>query len=227
MDAVDLERYIALYAEKRREFDEFAALLAEYNGKFNLTAIVENREVEVKHFLDSLAGEFLFPQGASAVEVGSGAGFPSVPLMLARRDLKFTLIESIGKKCEFLRLAAKTLQLNAEVCNLRAEDAGKDARYREKFDICCARAVARLNTLAEYCMPLVKRGGLFVAYKGEKDELEEAKTALKILGGGEVRTYRYSLPDGMGERTLIAVKKIKETPEKYPRGQGKERSKPL
>lgn len=224
----DFSAVAEIIEQKREQFDAFYKLLLSYNERYNLTAILEEREVYYKHFVDSLAGQPLFIKGASVLEVGSGAGFPSVPLMIAREDLKFTLVESTGKKCEFLRAAVDKLGLNAEVIHTRAEELAKSGAHRENYDVCCARAVARLNTLAEYCMPFVKKGGLFIAYKGEAtEELAQAKRALAVLGGGETEVSRYSLPEGFGERTLVCVEKSKETPLQYPRGQGKERSRPI
>ena len=225
---LDFSRCFALFEDKKERFFAFYRLLLDYNARYNLTAITDEREVLYKHFVDSLAGEPLFVKGARALEVGSGAGFPSVPLMIVREDVKFTLVESTGKKCEFLRVAVRELGLNAEVVNARAEEISHSPLHRERYDVCCARAVARLNTLSEYCLPFVKRGGLFLAYKGDaEEELCEAQNALKLLGGGEGVLYRGELPEGYGARTIVAVKKEKNTPEKYPRGQGKERSKPL
>ncbi len=200
-------------------------MLLSFNARFNLTAITQKEEIEGKHFLDSLAGEQLFPHGAKAVEVGSGAGFPSIPLMLAREDLVFTLIESTKKKCEFLKAVVSRFGLHAEVACMRAEDAGRDAAYREKFSLCCARAVAPMPTLAEYCLPLVKTGGLFLAYKGEN--CEDGEKAFSVLGGKREGRYRYELPDKLGGRTLVAVRKVKATPAKYPRGRGAERKDPI
>lgn len=226
----DVKAYLSLInGEYREKFAVFRALLLEYNQKFNLTAVTEEREVTYKHFLDSAMGEGFFPQGACVAEVGSGAGFPSIPLKILRDDLKFTLIESTGKKCGFLRLVTEELGLkNVTVCNLRAEDAGKEETFRGKFDVCCARAVARLNTLSEYCLPLVRTGGRFIAYKGPADEeIREAQNAVKVLGGRLEEAYGFELPEGYGERTLVVVKKIGSTPAKYPRGRGKERNSPL
>ena len=204
--------------EKREKFDLFRALLLEYNEKFNLTAVTEEKEMRYKHFLDSIAGESLFPQGAAVAEVGSGAGFPSLPLAIVREDLSFTLFESVKKKCEFLTVAAERLGLKVAVCNLRAEDAAR-GEYREQFDVCCARAVARLNTLAEYCLPLVKVGGRFIAYKGDAaEERREAARAISVLGGKEGGVLAFSLPEGYGKREIVWTLKIKKTPEKYPRG---------
>ena len=226
----DFEKYEQFvkvqFAEK---FSLFSDLLLEYNKKYNLTSITEQKEIVYKHFIDSLAGEFLFPQGKSVLEVGSGAGFPSLPLKIVREDLHFTLVESTGKKCEFLKTAFKELGLShIEVINARAEDLAKDEKYREKFDVCCARAVARLNTLSEYCIPFIKVGGEMIAYKGEaQEEVTEAKGAVSLLGGGKVREICYELPEGFGKRTLVCIPKEKTTPVKYPRGNGKERRAPL
>ena len=217
-----------LIQTNREKFDAFYELLLLYNARYNLTAITAEKEVFFKHFADSLAGEFLFSKGARVLEVGSGAGFPSIPLMLARGDLSFTLVESTGKKCDFLRAAVEKFGLRAEVIHTRAEELAKNPAFREQYDVCCARAVARLNTLSEYCLPFVKRGGAFVAYKGEaQEELEEAKRAIALLGGGKPKIIRYSLPDGYGARTLVFIEKTDKTPPQYPRGQGRERSKPI
>lgn len=214
------------YAEK---FKAFQKLLLFYNRKYNLTAITEEREITYKHFIDSLAGEALFFEGARVAEVGSGAGFPSIPLKILRDDLDFTLVESTGKKCEFLSAAIKELDLkNVQIVNARAEDLAKEASYREKFDICCARAVARLNTLCEYCLPFVKIGGRMIAYKGEaEEEIKEARTAATVLGGGEISSLSYCLPENYGKRTLVCIEKRMRTPAGYPRGNGKERKNPL
>ncbi|MDE7158687.1 MAG: 16S rRNA (guanine(527)-N(7))-methyltransferase RsmG [Clostridiales bacterium] len=214
------------FAEK---FALFSDLLLDYNKKYNLTSITEQKDVVYKHFIDSLAGEFLFSQGDNVLEVGSGAGFPSLPLKIVREDLHFTLVESTGKKCEFLKTAVKELGLShVEVINARAEELAKDETYREKFDTCCARAVARLNTLSEYCIPFIKVGGKMIAYKGEaQDEVTEAKKAVSLLGGGKAQEFSYSLPEGYGKRTLVCIPKQSSTPSKYPRGNGKERKVPL
>ena len=223
----DFERIYALFEKNRAAFERFYELLLQYNERYNLTAITQKEEVIHKHFLDSLAGEHLFPQGTAAVEIGSGAGFPSLPLKIVRPDLSLTLIESTGKKCEFLRAAVRELGLDGvTVLNTRAEDAGKGT-LREKFDAAFARAVAPLASLAEYCMPLVRVGGQFIAYKGAADELAGGRKAIATLGGGEAERVCYELPADYGARSLIVVGKIRPTPLKYPRGQGKERSAPI
>lgn len=215
--------------EKKEKFEAFAALLLEYNKKYNLTAITERDEVRVKHFLDSAMGAYAFEQNANVLEVGSGGGFPSIPLMILREDLHFTLMESIGKKCEFLQIATEKLGLlQAKVVCKRAEDAAREVAFREKFDVVCARAVARLNTLCEYCLPFVKVGGKFVAYKGiAEEEVKESGHAMLVLGGKLEQVDCYELPQNGGARAIVQIKKVKATPEKYPRGQGKERKKPL
>ncbi len=218
-----------LLGEKKAQLEKFRALLLEYNQRYNLTAITEEKDVTYKHFLDSAAGVDFFKKGARVAEIGSGAGFPSIVLKILRPDLSLDLFESVGKKCDFLRVAAETLGFeNVRVFTLRAEDAAKDPSFRERYDHATARAVARMNTLTEYCLPFVKVGGSFIAYKsGDKTEIEEAQSAYKILGGKLSSVYEYSLPENYGERVLAVVEKVKNTPSRYPRGQGKERKQPL
>lgn len=218
---------IKLSEKKAEKLKSFENLLIEWNKKFNLTSITSSEDIEIKHFEDSLMGEGLFPLNKKVVEVGSGGGFPSIPLIIKRDDLDFTLIESTGKKCEFLTKAVEKLELKAKIINKRAEDVGK-SELRESFDIVTARAVASLNTLSEYCLPLIKVGGLFIAYKSvNNEELKNAEKAIKILGGEIVKSYNYSLSNGLGERVIYVIKKVSNTPSIYPRGNGKERSKPL
>ena len=218
-----------LRGEKKELFDYYRNLLLEYNEKYNLTAILEEKDIFYKHFLDSLAGADLFSQNAKVAEIGSGAGFPSLVLKIMRPDLSFDLFESVGKKCEFLNVAVEKLNLsNVHIYNLRAEDCGKDKLFREKYDFAVARAVARMNTLSEYCLPFVKIGGRFIAYKsGNVEEIYEAESAYKTLGAKLEKVEKYELPEGYGERSLAVVKKVKNTPERYPRGNGKERKNPL
>jgi len=225
-----MENYEELIkSEKKELFDAFRALLLEYNQRYNLTTILEEEDMFYKHFLDSVAGERLFKKDATVAEIGSGAGFPSIPLKLVRPDLKLDLFESVGKKCEFLRVVVDNLRLSGvNIYNIRAEDAARDSKFRERYDHATARAVARMNTLSEYCLPFVKKGGSFIAYKsGDIEELSEAENAYKLLGGKGKEIIRYALPKGYGERTLVVVEKIKPTPTRYPRGQGKERKSPL
>ena len=209
--------------------EKFRKMLLEYNEKYNLTAILEEKDVYYKHFLDSAAGVDLFFENAKVAEIGSGAGFPSMVLKILRDDLNFDLFESVGKKCEFLRAVVENFAFEGvHIYNIRAEDAAKDKNFRERYDIVTARAVARMNTLSEYCLPFVKVGGKFIAYKsGDTTEIKEAETAYKTLGGKLKKIYDYELPEGYGARVLAVVEKVKDTPTKYPRGQGKERKNPL
>lgn len=211
------------------KLETFKNLLVEKNKEFNLTSITDNKEIYIKHFYDSLSGEKFISSGAKVVEIGSGGGFPSVPLKILRDDIDFTLIESVGKKCNFLNLVKNTFNFeNFEIKNARCEDLAKDNIYRENFDFSIARAVANLSTLCEYMLPFVKVGGKMIAYKSVNDEeIENAKNAINILGGKISEIIKYSLPENMGERYLVIIEKIKNTPQKYPRGKGKERSKPL
>ena len=217
---------IELPKEKLDKFEKYYELLVYYNSKFNITAITEKQEVIVKHFVDSLLGVDKVC-GKKLIDIGSGGGFPAIPLKIAIDDIDITLLEATGKKCEFLKTVIKELDLqNIRVINDRAELLAKKEEYREQFDICTARAVARLNTLSEYCMPFVKVGGKFLSYKGDcADEIIEAENAVKVLGGKITEVFEYNLLDA--KRTLVSIQKIKNTDKKYPRGQGKERKNPL
>ena len=169
-----------------------------------------------------------FKHNSTIVEIGSGGGFPSVPLMILRNDLKFTLVEATEKKCIYLEKVRAALDLNCNILNERAEVLGKNPLYRQKFDYATARAVARLNVLCEYCLPFVKIGGSFIAYKGEaNEEIKEAENSVKVLGGKIDSIKRYSLPEEEGDHCLIKIDKKISTPDIYPRGNGKERKRPL
>ena len=217
---------IEITDSQAEKFEKYYDLLVFYNSKFNITAITEKSEVIVKHFIDSaLCVDKI--QGKRLIDVGSGGGFPAIPLKIMNDDLDITLLEATGKKCEFLKTVAKELNLsNVKVINGRAEDLAKNPEYRESFDVCTARAVARLNTLSEYCMPFVKVGGYFVSYKGDaEEEVIEAQSAVKILGGKIQDVIYYTLQDA--KRALVVIKKERNTDKKYPRGNGKERKNPL
>ncbi|MBR5192484.1 MAG: 16S rRNA (guanine(527)-N(7))-methyltransferase RsmG [Clostridia bacterium] len=207
-------------------FNKYYELLVYYNKQFNLTAITEKQEVYEKHFIDSVLGNN-YLNGKTLLDVGSGGGFPAIPIKILKEELNVTLLEATGKKCEFLKTVIKELNLeNIKVINDRAEILAKDVNFREKFDIVTARAVARLNTLAEYTMPFVKVGGNLVAFKGNaEEEVLESKNAISILGGKLKEVVKYNLNDA--NRCLVIVEKIKNTPNKYPRGNGKERKNPL
>lgn len=228
--AMQEEKYLGLIENGcGGQFNKFASLLTEHNKICNLTSVTDEKGVRYKHFYDSIVGEKLISFGASVVEIGSGGGFPSIPLMIVRGDLKFTLIESTAKKCRFLESVVDSLSLNcAQVLNIRAEEGAHNKNLREKFDFAVARAVAQLNSLCEYCLPYVKVGGKFIAYKGDAaEEIKSAENAIKLLGGEIEEVISYSLPEDFGKRTLVVIRKIKPTPPLYPRGQGKERKQPL
>ncbi len=218
-----------LKEETLEKLENFKDILKEYNEKFNLTSITDDEGIYEKHFADSLKGEEFFPEGASVLEVGSGGGFPSVPLKIARPDLKFTLTEATEKKCGYLKIVGEKLNFEEfEVINGRAEELGREKNFREKFDIVTARAVARLNVLAEYCLPFVRKGGKFVAYKGDADEeIKEALSAIEKLGGKIEEIKKFVLSEKAGIRNIIVIKKVKETPLSYPRKNGEIKKKPL
>lgn len=214
--------------EQLEQFDTYARLLVEWNEKMNLTAITEPDEIVIKHFVDSL--EFLeyadLPQGAKVIDVGTGAGFPSVPLLIARPDIQLTLMDALNKRLNFLDAVLTETGLDAELVHSRAEELGKDKNYREQYDIATARAVAPMNVLSEYCLPFVKLGGEFVALKGSNDDVSPAENAIKTLGGEIKATVSYKLPNG-DDRSIAVVKKISQTSTKYPRNNKKISTKPL
>lgn len=219
---------IEINENQLNKFEVYYSLLKEYNGKFNITAIEEKKEVYLKHFVDSILYLKEKELKGSIIDVGSGGGFPIIPLKIMCEDLSVTALEANSKKCDFLRTIAKELNLkNVEILCGRAEEFSKKEEYREKFDYCSARAVARLNVLAEYCMPFVKVKGEFLAYKGEKaeEELKEAEKAIKILGG-ELKGENKFILDG-AKRSIIEIVKLKHTDKKYPRANGRIRKSPL
>ncbi len=201
-------------------FDRYAKELILYNEKVNLTAITDPDDIVVKHFADSLfLLKFVTPLECAAVcDVGTGAGFPGMCLKLARPDLQVTLFDSVNKKLEFLRFLSEELGLSTEIVHIRAEDAGQKAKYREKFDLATARAVANLNKLCEYCLPLVKVGGIFAPLKApvQEEERRQGSAAAKILGGGIGKSISYNLPNG-DAREIILYKKESHISAKYPR----------
>lgn len=209
-------------------FDTYAELLVEWNGKMNLTAITEPEEIEVKHFLDCLMLPKYFDLGntKTVIDVGAGAGFPSVPLLIYNPDLCLTMMDAINKRLTFLDTAIHAIGLEANLVHARAEDSGQDKNYREMFDLATARAVAPMNVLAEYCLPFVKVGGYFVALKGSNDDTEQAKEAIATLGGEVVSNVSYKL-NGTEPRSIVVVKKISQTPTQFPRKAKKISAKPL
>ncbi|MCI9115930.1 MAG: 16S rRNA (guanine(527)-N(7))-methyltransferase RsmG [Acutalibacter sp.] len=214
---------IKLGERQAEAFQRYMELLLEWNEKVNLTAITEPKEIVEKHFLDSLS---LLPacsikQGAKVIDVGTGAGFPGIPLKIMRPDIHLTLLDSLNKRLIFLGEVCKALGLSSTRIHKRAEEAGLDKKLRESFDMATARAVAPLPVLCEYCLPLVKMKGFFIAMKGPGagEELAAAGSALHILGGDEVRLAPVT-EFGAGERNLIVVQKKSFTPKGYPRHGG-------
>lgn len=221
---------ISLTDEQTKLFEKLAELLVEQNKTMNLTAITDPDGIAVKHFADSISAlsAYNFAENAKVLDVGTGAGFPSIPLLIARPDLEMTMIDSTAKKLKYVASTVETLGLDAEVLHTRAEEAGQSKEYREKFDIVCSRAVAALNVLCEYCLPFVKVGGVFLAMKAAKaqEEIADARNAIKILGGKIVAEKSFTLSDG-GERTIVVIKKISQVPPKYPRVSAQIAKKPL
>lgn len=215
---------ILLDDKMTERFETYYRFLVAENEKYNLTAITEHGEVWCKHFADSMLGSKFVPHGASLVDVGCGAGFPSVPLAIARPDIRPTLVDSLTKRVNFCTELCGKVGVSANVVHSRAEDFAKDNRQR--FDVAVARAVAPLNILLEYLAPLVRVGGSVVAYKTDESEVVLAKNAANILGLTFVSANRFVLPDG-SNRCLLLYKKVKNTPLVYPRGQNKPRKCPL
>lgn len=221
---------IELGEEEISRFDMLAERLIEQNKTMNLTAITEPDEVVIKHFVDSISllSAVTPEEGAKVLDLGTGAGFPGIPLLICRPDIKLTMVDSTAKKLRYVASTVEALGLNAETLHSRAEEAGKQPEYREQYDIVCSRAVAALNLLCEYCLPFVKVGGVFAAMKSAKadEEIALAKNALKTLGGKIIDKKTFTLSDG-GERTIIIIKKVSQIPPKYPRPSAQIAKKPL
>lgn len=223
---------VELNNEALDNFDKLAEMLVDWNSRINLTAITEPTEIVYKHFADSLTALAAVdvPQGASFIDVGTGGGFPGLPILVARPDLHGVLLDSTQKKLMYVDYCLNKLGLqdSGRTLHMRAEEAGIKVQLRNRFDFSFSRAVANLRELSEYCLPLTKVGGTFVALKGTKamEEIAEAKEAIKILGGeiGEVK--QFFLGD-MGVRYLVIIKKVSPTPPKYPRASAKIAKEPL
>ena len=220
--------------KQKQQFKLYFKMLIEVNEHVNLTRITEEDEVYLKHFYDSITPLFtfgaVFKDGATLCDVGAGAGFPSIPLKILKPGLKVTIVDSLQKRLNFLKYLISELGLtDVELVHGRAEDVGQNMLFRVRFDIVTARAVARMSVLSEYCLPLVKKGGYFVALKGPKaeDELDDGKKALEVLGGKLIKDEELTLPASEEERTLVLVQKVKSTPKKYPRQAGTPRRKPI
>ena len=231
MKKIAEERGISLSETELSSFSTYYEMLKDANSKMNLTRIEGEENTAYMHFLDSLAPLFLceLPQGARCLDIGAGAGFPSVPLAIARPDLQITLMDSVQKKVKFLE-SLSNITPNTSALHTRVEDAANMPDYRENFDYVFARAVAPLDVLCEYALPFVRTGGAFIAWKGPAlaEELAQAKKAIDALGGDKnATTYSYSLMNGEYERHLLWVKKIRHTSPAFPRNPKVIRNKPI
>jgi len=225
------ENNIELSNTQKEQFQTYYQLLVEWNEKMNLTSITDEHEVYLKHFYDSITPSFYydFKGSLSICDVGAGAGFPSIPLKIIFPELKVTIVDSLNKRIQFLNHLADDLGLqDVSFVHDRAETFGK-GDYRESYDIVTARAVARLTVLSELCLPLVKKGGQFIALKSSKgeEELDEAQFAINVLGGNVKETFNFELPEEAGERQMIVIDKRRQTSKKYPRKPGTPNKSPL
>lgn len=219
---------ISLSNKQLSQFDQYFSMLVETNKVLNLTAITEENDVATKHFLDSVLPCDLIPASATVVDVGSGAGFPALPLKIVRSDLQVCMVDSLNKRINFLNNVISELQLsNTTAVHARAEDFAKN--NREKFDVAVARAVASLNTLVEYLLPLIKVGGAAIIYKSSKlsEEIQAAKKAISVLGGKIEETKNYVIEEGDLQRNVLIVRKISKTPREYPRDKNKPKLSPI
>lgn len=218
------------------QLDTYAQLLVDWNTKINLTGITEPDEIAVKHFLDSfllskgyeeVIGESI-PLNSTLIDVGTGAGFPAIPMKILRSDLKITLLDSLNKRINFLNEVTSTIGVDSIAVHGRAEETAHSNVHREKYDIATARAVAKLSELTEFCLPFVKVGGYFIALKGRdvQEELDSATNAIKSLGGILVKSQHFTLGDDIN-REIIVIKKISQTQTKFPRNSGQMKKKPL
>ncbi len=220
-----VEYGITLTERQVMQFNRYYELLVEWNEKINLTAITEPKDVAIKHMIDSITAfdEKLFRAGATVIDVGTGAGFPGLPLKIFCPEIKLTLMDSLNKRIKFLQTVVAELELkDVECVHARAEEGARNKKYREAFDIAVSRAVARLPILCEYCLPFVKKGGHFLALKGMQygDEAQEAAKAIKVMGGSQTDVRPVKLPEIDDKRAVIDITKGMPTPKAYPRKAG-------
>lgn len=221
---------IKLNVEQLEKFYKYMGLLIEWNEKMNLTAITEPNEIILKHFVDSLTILKEISNNSKVVDVGTGAGFPGIPLSIANESLKITLVDSLNKRLIFLQEVIEKLELkNVEIIHSRAEDFGQNKKYRENFDFATSRAVANLSTLSEYLIPLVKINGKCICMKASdvEEEINQAKNAINVLGGTIEKIEEFKLPESDIGRTIIIINKQKNTPTKYPRKAGTPSKEPI
>ncbi len=215
-----LQDNISLPVEKITAFEKFADLLKEKNKQMNLTAITDDDEIAVKHFLDSLSlyNALDIKDNSKIIDIGTGAGFPSIPLLIYNKTLKITMVDSLSKRLRFIDETLGKLDLTAETVHARAEDLGRDSEYRGKYDFAVSRAVAGLNVLVELCVPFVKTGGIFAAMKGPEaeNEISATKNALDLLGAEVTEVKSVVLP-GELTRNIIVIRKVRETDDRFPR----------
>ena len=226
---------INLYKEQVKKFSRFLELLVQWNQKINLTSLKTPREIIIKHFLDSIScvkviNKYSDTEGINIIDVGAGAGFPGMPIKIICPSIRLSLLEARKKKAVFLEKIIGEMNFQqVEILNGRAETFGKSEDYRERYDIAISRAVARLNVLSEFCLPLVRVGGLFVAQKGRsyKEETEKSLKTVQVLGGELIGVENVLIPFINQERYLLVIKKIKDTPTEYPRKVGLPQKRPL
>lgn len=216
---------VMLTEEQIDSFLIYYEMLEEWNQVMNLTTVTEYNEVMKKHFIDSLSLVKAYDPGkrTSVIDVGTGAGFPGLALKIAFPDLKVTLLDSLNKRINFLDAVIDRLHLQGvETIHGRAEDFARPGKLRESYDLCVSRAVANLSTLSEYCLPFVKTGGLFIAYKSERsaEEIQTAEKAITDLGGRRKETIKFQLPNSDIDRNLVIIEKVRETPKRFPRKAG-------
>ncbi|WP_394219053.1 16S rRNA (guanine(527)-N(7))-methyltransferase RsmG [Halobacillus trueperi] len=226
------EHDIELDDHQQRQFEKYFDILVEWNEKMNLTAITDQEGVYLKHFYDSLTAAFYydFNQPLRICDVGAGAGFPSLPLKIVFPQLKVTIVDSLKKRITFLNHLAHELELDdVAFYHDRAENFGKNANFRESYDLVMARAVARMSVLSELCLPLATKGGRFMAMKGPnlKDEMEDAKVAIQTVGGEVLDVHTFELPEEGSERNIAIIEKRRKTPKKYPRKAGTPNKTPI
>ena len=223
---------IALSYKQMEQFNRYFELLVEWNEKINLTAITEPKEVAIKHMIDSITAydEKIFQDGVTVIDVGTGAGFPGLPLKIFCPEIKLTLMDSLNKRIKFLQTVVEELGLqDVECVHARAEEGARNKKYRESFDLAVSRAVARLPILCEYCLPFVKKGGHFIALKGMQfhEEAEEAAKAIKVMGGSKTEIRPVKLPELDDKRAVITITKTMPTPKAYPRKAGTPTKNPI